>query len=160
MRGRPRKPAALKALAGNPGKRPIPEHELNRKVALPRPPRHLDPMERAAWRSVGKILVERNVVTAGDGLALEAVCVAYAEWRRARQVLRKEGTTYEIRSREGHPCGMGTRPEVGQAADAWRRLVSGLSHFGLTPATAGKVAPLGKQDPEDEREAVIASLIR
>lgn len=159
MIGRPPKPTALKVLEGNPGRRPLPKGEPARKVSLPAPPRHLDPIGREAWRRFGRVLVARQVVTEGDAHALELLCSAYSEYRRAEKVCREQGFTYETKTEQGSTL-IRRRPESEIVADAWRRVMNGLTHFGLTPAASPKVAMVGDQDPKNAREATIAALVR
>lgn len=159
LRGRPRKPSVEKERAGTARKHRTPQHETERVAALPDPPAHLDEDEARTWREIGGLLLDRRVMTAGDAVALEALAVAYVEWRRAREVLRELGTTYDLATKTGSVMHY-PRPEVAQRDDAWRRVMVGCSHFGLTPATSAKAVPVSAKENQDGREATILSLVR
>ena len=57
MAGRPPKPTALKALAGNPGKRPLNQAEPKFEARVMRAPAHLSDEAKREWRRVSKELV-------------------------------------------------------------------------------------------------------
>jgi P27 family predicted phage terminase small subunit len=111
------------------------------------------------WRSVGKVLDTARVITKADGIALELLVDAYVEYRTAREVVEREGTTFEsfIEVGEGDAATVAramirTHPEVMIARDAWRRVKSMLSEFGMTPATRAKISTTdsaGEGDPFD-----------
>jgi P27 family predicted phage terminase small subunit len=138
MSGRRPIPSALKVLAGNPGKRRLNRREPKPIVQLPPCPAHLKDVARQAWRQIGQRLTTLRVVTEADGPALELLCLAYQEYRRAIGVVERRGPTYATRT----PTGMivRRRPEVAIASDAWRRVKAMLVEFGLTPAARSRVA--------------------
>src|SRR6266545_2987232 len=97
MSGRRPIPTALKVLAGNPGKRRLNRREPKPIVRLPPCPPHLKDVAREAWRRIGHRLTTLRVVTEADGAALELLCLAYAEYRRAIGVVERRGSTYATR---------------------------------------------------------------
>lgn len=161
-----------------PSPRPLPTHlklvrgtlkksranlaEPKAPPGIPRIPSHLEGHARAAWLTYSPMLAGMGVLTRADGMALEALCVTYGEWRRHDAVLAREGETYSspvldkrgdpILDAEGVPVpGMiRARPEVALRADADRRLRAWLIEFGLSPSARGKVhaePPPAKYDP-------------
>ena len=84
MAGRPPKPAAIKRLTGNPGKRPIREEP---RVAVPSkvpyPPRFLNAYGRAEWRRVIKVLIKAGLYSELDRTILSIYCQEYGTWRDA-----------------------------------------------------------------------------
>jgi P27 family predicted phage terminase small subunit len=138
--GRRPKPAALRLLQG--------ERRPSRTRAEPRPeagrpptPAHLKGAAAAEWSRLAELTETMRVLTVADGPILEATCAAYGEMRAAQRLLAREGAVYNLKSKAG---GMMRRkhPAADIAADAWRRYVQGLGHFGLSPSTRSKVSAL------------------
>ena len=142
--GRPAKPTALKRLQGNPGCRPLNANEPQPEMDSGYCPRHLSRMARAEWRRVVPELREIGLLTVVDRAALEAYCECYADWRRAKDVLAKEGMTFTT------PNGyVQQRPEVAIASNALKMMKAFMTEFGMTPSSRSKVkAPqLEEDDP-------------
>lgn len=148
--GRRPLPTALKRARGNPGGRPLNEHEPAGVPGLPDPPAHLTDVGLEAWRVVGARLEDMGVVQVQDAHALELFVDAWSEYREAREYLVANGLTYESAT----PTGMIRRPnpEVRIASDAWKRLKGILPEFGLTPSARSRleVAPPAEVDPLEE----------
>jgi P27 family predicted phage terminase small subunit len=147
--GRPRKPTRLKVLEGtvrkdrrNPNE-PKPLRAPKRQVA----PAWLNKDARVWWHRIRPLLVQMQVYTGADPVALGLLCDALAEYIAARQVLDDKGTTYETIGSTGTL--IRRRPEWDIARDAWRRAKTMLTEFGLTPAARAKVAAgdVGPADP-------------
>ncbi|GLQ31654.1 phage terminase small subunit P27 family [Litoribrevibacter albus] len=135
---RPAKPTALKVVTGNAGKRPLNKNEPKPEVKRPKVPAHLSPKAKTAFRGLCDLLENMGVLTIADGVALELMCDAYAEWRDCRKVVEKEGRTYQTTSMAGELV-YKARPEVAMASDAWKRLKAMMGEFGLTPASRTKL---------------------
>jgi P27 family predicted phage terminase small subunit len=111
----------------------------------------------AEWNRLVELttLKHAQVLTIADGPMLEATSRAYAEYEAADKVIRDHGggLTYESMTQGG---GLMRRPlpEVAIRADGWRRWTAGLTHFGLSPATRGKVK---RTDGEGEGKNPAAS---
>ncbi|WP_268802497.1 MULTISPECIES: phage terminase small subunit P27 family [Candidatus Williamhamiltonella] len=73
-----------------------------------------------------------------DGMALELLIGAYVEWRQHRDGIDKEGHFYKTQSQDGNVM-IRPHPQVAMMADAWKRLRSMLTEFGMTPASRSKV---------------------
>jgi len=91
MRGRKPKPAELKILAGNPGKRPIKPTAIDLPADIPDCPEHLDAAARAEWDRVTALLAETKLLKQTDRAVLAAYCQCYARWANAEEQLRKVG---------------------------------------------------------------------
>jgi P27 family predicted phage terminase small subunit len=87
-RGPKGKPADVKNLEGNPGKRPI--KEPVRPSGKPRKPRHLTGYAAEIWHDVLGAMPE-SVYTATDAAALVAYCLACDQLREATEHLLIEG---------------------------------------------------------------------
>lgn len=145
MPGPPPKPTALKLVGGNAGKRAINKKEPKPKAKRPKVPAHLSPKAKTAFRKVCNLLEDMGVLTIADGLALEMLCDAYAEWRDLRKTIETEGATYETTGTSGDVV-VKARPEVAMASDAWKRVKSMAAEFGLTASSRTK---LQVNEPEE-----------
>jgi P27 family predicted phage terminase small subunit len=103
---------------------------------------------KAVWKVFCPLASSMGVLAEADLQTLERLCEVAAEVRRLTDVIAKEGHTYATATGliKAHPA-------VAMAADADRRLLSYLTHFGMTPAARSKVQAIGEptsKDPEDE----------
>jgi P27 family predicted phage terminase small subunit len=136
------KPTALKELAGNPGKRRLPNEPTydNRK---PTCPTHLSDEGKAEWKRIVNTLHESGVLKWTDRATLAAYCEAYGRWVQAERLVRKSGLL--IKTSNDNVI---QNPAVGVANKAMADMVRYASEFGMTPASR---ATLGKDavKPED-----------
>ena len=150
MRGRPAKPTAIKRREGNPGKRPLNESEPSAGNGPPRMPPGLTGREKTLWRQLCQTLGAMGVLDKADGLAIRMMCSAYEEWQRCRTWCRTHGDHYVSETGEGSVM-YRAYPQVAQGAEAWRRLKSLVTEFGLTPAARVKLGNQGEdEDPLGE----------
>lgn len=84
------KPAHLKLIQGNPGKRPImPDRFEPAKPSKPlAPPAHLDKYAKAEWKRMNVELHRLGLLTSVDRATFEAYCVSYGVYRLADERLR------------------------------------------------------------------------
>ena len=151
MRGRRPLPTSVKAFRGNPGKRPLPEHEPVPESGTPQCPSWLGGRSKAAWREIAMQLESMRVLTLADRKALELLVDVYSEYRDAREIVRRQGATYESATQTGTI--IRPRPEVAIASDAWKRMNRMLVEFGLTPAARSRLSiepPMTEADREAE----------
>jgi phage terminase small subunit len=80
VRGRLPKPARLKAVEGNPGKRRL-RDEPTLPVGAEAPP-GLSSAAKAEWDALAPVLTAMGALTAADGPALAILCELLAEFRR------------------------------------------------------------------------------
>ena len=101
IRGRRPKPTRIKALTGNPGKRPLNPHEPRPEPAAPDCPPELSPMaDRNGFASRAE-LAKLNLITHLDRGALATYCAAYGLWAEAMVQIQKYGTM--VKSPTGYP---------------------------------------------------------
>ena len=112
-------------------------------------PRWMPGAGRAAWRYYAPLLARLRILTRVDVVALEVLCVTYAEWRSAVTALRKHGQTYESVT-EGGGVIVRKRPECELVSDSSRRIRAMLVEFGLTPAARTKVEVTEPRYAEDK----------
>lgn len=125
-------------------------------MAKPPCPHWLDGIAKYAYKELGELLKDIKVMTVADKKALELLCDAYSEYRRARDVLLKDGFTFESHcvDKDGNEyvSMVRPRPENQIAQSAWRRCSDMLKQFGLTPSSRTGVEQLGEEkgDPLDQ----------
>ncbi|MTI32807.1 phage terminase small subunit P27 family [Xanthovirga aplysinae] len=153
MPGKP-KPTQMKVISGT-----LQKCRTNKKEPKlptdynPSPPEWLDKKGKLAFRQLAKELGNMQVLTTADRKALELLCDAYSEYREARKAVKELGSTYESINQSGGVM-YRARPEVAIASDAWKRVRSMMSEFGLTPSSRSKVAATGEKE-KDPLEAFL-----
>lgn len=146
------KPAALKLLEGNPGKRALDLSQgINPQVAIPSAPRHLGKEARKEWARITPLLEELGLVSGLDRAALALYCQAVGrlselETAFAGMVARHvdggmdyADAVYQA-SYSVTPSGYAQQSVIVQLLGKHREQVNRyLMHFGLSPAARGRV---------------------
>jgi P27 family predicted phage terminase small subunit len=135
MRGRRPKPSRLKALTGNPGKRPLNANEPQPEVAVPECPPELGPVARREWDRLSQELASLGLLTNLDRSALAAYCGAYALWAEATEAIQKYGTM--VKSPSGYPIQSPYVAIANRQAEIMMRIAS---EFGFTPASRSRIS--------------------
>lgn len=135
MRGRRPKPTRIKALTGNPGKRPLNPHEPRPLPSLPDCPQELNPVARREWMRLTAELAKLNLVTELDRAPLAAYCAAYALWAEAMEQIQKYGTM--VKSPTGYPIQSPYLAIANRQAEIMLRVAS---EFGFTPASRSRIS--------------------
>lgn len=170
------KPAALRVLEGNPGKRSLDlSAGVNPAIAVPDAPRHLGREARKEWKRITPLLEELGLISGLDRAALALYCqtagrLAELETAFNRKVDQKVGAgmdysdaVYEV-SYATTPSGYAQQSVIVQLISRNReQLHRYLQHFGLSPAARGRVQPsnniqlgLPGVDPKPEAPAGFA----
>src|SRR5438045_4928772 len=92
MRGRRPKPTRIKALTGNPGKRPLNPHEPRPEPSLPECPPELSPVAQREWSRLAAELSKLGLITQLDRGALATYCGAYVMWAGAMEKIQTFGS--------------------------------------------------------------------
>ncbi len=145
------KPTAVKRLNGNPGKRPLPEHEPMPDITPPTCPSWLSYQARAEWRRIVPELERLGLLTMVDRAALVGYCEAWARYTKAAKEIQK-GFTYEAIDKNFQMKRI-KKPEVAICHDALNQIRTFCIEFGLTPSSRGKMNTAIKppeQDPLDK----------
>jgi len=148
------KPAALKALEGNPGKRALDlSAGVNPRVEVPSAPRHLGKEARKEWARITPLLEELGLISGLDRAALALYCQAVGrlselETAFAGMVSRlvANGAEYSDAVYQASyavtPSGYAQQSVIVQLLGKHREQVNRyLMHFGLSPAARGRVQP-------------------
>ncbi|MCP3997262.1 MAG: phage terminase small subunit P27 family [bacterium] len=138
-RGPPPKPTYLKAVRGNPGKRPLNENEPKPPKDAPRCPVWLSAEAKTVWRRVVPMLERMGVLTLVDGDALNGYCQTYARWKKAEEFLEKHGDVYPLRDEQGRVRCMQQFPQVAISRNLLQLLKSYQQEFGLTPSARSRI---------------------
>ncbi len=151
----PRKPAALKRLAGNPGRRPIREDfDAGKLERVPSPPAWMGAETKAFYRRAGRDLVDLGLLARVDVPALIAMAVQWGRWVQAERELTTRGPV--IVTAHGAQV---VNPWLTVCNRAFDRFVALLSQFGGTPVSRTKLS-LDKADPAafDLREFLMQAI--
>ena len=144
MAGRRPKPSAIKALAGNPGKRRANPDEP-KPDGIPSCPDHLDDAAKAEWNRISSELAGLGLLTSVDRAALAAYCSSWSRWLTAEEHIRKHGLV--LKAPSGYPI---QSPYLSIANTALDQLRKFLIEFGLTPASRSKVTARPKASNTDD----------
>lgn len=142
MKGRKRKPAALKIMDGNPGKRAI-KPEPQPKAGTPLCPEWFGDDARAEWCRVVPELERLKLLTVVDGAALEGHCLNYARAIECERILKEKGPTFDSMH------GPKKRPEATVAKECWSMVRAFLAELGLSPAARARLPAADDKDTDD-----------
>jgi P27 family predicted phage terminase small subunit len=145
--GRKPTPTNLKLLRGNPGHRPLNEHEPKPQPRLPRAPAHLSDAAKKEWTRAGRFLLQLGLVSDLDLAAFAAYCTAFGRWVEAEQALNTHGVL--VKSPSGFPM---QSPYLAVANRAMEQMRSLLGEFGMSPASRTRVSASPLVGEEDEFE--------
>lgn len=146
------KPAALKALEGNPGKRALDlSAGVNPRVEVPSVPRHLGKEARKEWARITPILEELGLISGLDRAALALYCQAVGRLSELETAFNgmvaghvAGGMDYADAvykaSYSVTPSGYAQQSVIVQLIGKHREQVNRyLMHFGMSPAARGRV---------------------
>lgn len=150
MTGRRPKPVALKALAGNPGGRPLTKTGAPFVAGAPDKPAWLDEEASAEWdRLVVQLSDESGVLSSAHGGIVLIACEHFSAYRRADRFLKEHGETYETKGERGGGKLTREYPQVRQRHDALQAYRKCLNDLGATPTQAPRVQRLQQQELYD-----------
>ena len=138
VRGRKPKPTALKALEGNPGRRPLNEKEPTPPKIDIKCPTWLLPEAKKEWKRLAPSLEAMGVLTMADMTAFSGYCQAYARWKEAEEFITQHGSIFQT------PSGYVQQvPQVSIAQQNLKIMQSFCTEFGLTPACRARIIANG-----------------
>ena len=140
----PRTPTALRVLAGNPSKRPLPQNEPQPERGAEMPD-WLSEEAKIHWDVVSKQLDDVGVLTKMDAVALGLYCEAFARWKHANDQVIKFGPV--VKAPSGFPV---QSPFLSIANKAWEQMLRILMEFGMTPASRSRVTAAKQEDEESQ----------
>lgn len=132
--GRRKKPTALKELAGNPGKRPLPKNEPRPDAGLPDKPKVMSRVASQEWDRLAPQLDKLGLLTSIDLITFVTYCESYSEYCAAKAHIKKYGRYQKVN-------GLWKRnPAIGDAKASAQQMFKFAEGFGLTPSSRAKVA--------------------
>jgi len=152
--GRKPRPTHLKAVMGNPGKRPLNRDEPKPTPNLPDPPDELNDDARIEWERISRELYQLGLLTSIDRAGLAAYCQAYGRWMIAERAVNEAASEDPIFhgllviTTHGNVI---QNPMVGAANRAMADMMRYAVEFGLTPSSRSRVRAEGVKD-EDKAE--------
>ncbi|MBC7599706.1 MAG: phage terminase small subunit P27 family [Polaromonas sp.] len=161
------KPAALRLLEGNPGKRALNLSEgVNPQVEIPSAPKHLGPEARKEWKRITPLLEELGLISGLDRAALALYCQAVGRLSEletafngmvnrltdggpgATVLMSYADAVYAV-SHSVTPSGYAQQSVIVQLIKSHREQVNRyLMHFGLSPAARGRVQASNYVQPD------------
>ena len=142
-------PTIVKKLTGYPGRRPLPDNELQpeRYKRRPKPPDSLDRVGKNEWVRMSSLMWKTGHLTKLDRAALELYCSAYSIWRDAILQLQENGLV--IKAQSGFPIQSPYLPIVNKQQAIMKALLAEL--WGTPSSRAGaKIEPPKKGDKLEE----------
>src|SRR3954464_13983683 len=144
--GRPRKPATLKLLEGNPGKRLVSDNEPQ-PAALSSldPPEWLDAEGIEAWEQLAPELARLGLLTVLDRPLFALSCQLHSLVRRA-------GRGSKALTQKSRANGYVAKPQVGQFTQGLNALRQLWAEFGVTATARARLGVVDAEAPEDPAE--------
>jgi P27 family predicted phage terminase small subunit len=138
------KPAGLKALEGNRGKRRVqkePGFSAITRVEVPDPPAFLGDLAASEWMRVAPEMVANRLITQrADVASLASYCTAYERWRLAESALQQQQNEpfggYITETEKGNWI---QSPLVGVARRAMLDMIKIMSELGMTPVSRARI---------------------
>lgn len=152
--GRRPKPAELRLLEGNPGKRKLPP-PLPVSPA-PSRPEWLAPEAKREWTRVTAGLAVMGILRITDRAMLAAYCEAWADFVAVCRAIRArpEPTRYVTMTAAGNRV---IEPLISARKNAFERLKIAAREFGLTPSARVSIAPGAPKPKEDPADAFFSN---
>jgi P27 family predicted phage terminase small subunit len=135
----------IRALEGNPGKRPLNDREPLAPEGVPECPGFLNEEARAEWFRCATILNDMGLLSPAYRSALAAYCVVYSRWVHAEEQVLKYGTIIKSPDK-GFPL---ISPYLIVANQSLEQMRKFMVEFGLTPSSRSRIrVPEGSQADE------------
>ncbi len=146
------KPAALRLLEGNAGKRPLDlAAGVNPRIEIPSPPKHLGAEAKKEWKRITPLLEDLGLISGLDRAALALYCQAAGRLAELEMAFNGKvaglvangmdycDAVYEA-SFATTPSGYAQQSVIVQLIGKHREQLNRyLMHFGLSPAARGRV---------------------
>ena len=144
MRGRKPTPTHLKLLQGTFRPDRAQSNEPQPAAELPPAPDYLNAVASREWDRLAPQLYAAGLLTSFDLMALEALCKAYARWRKAEEQVDVEGEVIQS------PRGPVRNPWVLIQSKAYEQMTKMLIEFGFTPSARSRVTAIPTDGENDD----------
>lgn len=145
-RGPKPKPAHLKILGGNPGKRPI-EQSMELPAETPSAPACLDAEARREWSRICKALAPSRILTQADRAALASYCSSWSLFASATKTLAVEGIVSEGSMGQKVP-----HPLCRVLSDSVSQMVRLGDRLGLSPVSRKSLGVTPESEPSKREQ--------
>ncbi|WP_160312279.1 phage terminase small subunit P27 family [Streptacidiphilus albus] len=132
--GRPKTPAAIKELMGNPGKREIPV-EPKAPDGIPSAPHWLNDGALKQWNRITPILSGMGILTLADRDCLTAYCVSYDQFVTATRSINETGIVVD-----SYRGGVAKNPALMVQSQALAEMNRWGAALGLSPVARARLA--------------------
>ena len=149
--GRPRKPTALKLVAGTQRRDRENPSEPAFKPVLPDAPSWLPKAAKAEWARLGPMLLAAGLISKESSAPFSAYCLAWARLQQAEKLLGDDPESWYIETDKGT---FQQHPIISIAAQLRKQVVDFAREFGLSPSSAGKVTGKTPDEKKDPLEAL------
>lgn len=163
QRGRKPKPAHLKLITGNPGKRPIAKDDVPPLQRFPPAPEYMSDYAKEEWNRIGAELVALRILTTLDTTVLGCYCEAFSAWRTAVEGLRhwnsqvnRPGKALMLQTKNGNWQQIALLGSLNKSSDM---AVKFAAELGMTPSARGRMATvLGGAPPVNKFTGLIGGV--
>lgn len=116
------------------------------------PPTELNEDARAVWSDIAPLLTEKAMLTHADRKMLTAYCIELANYFQYTKDISTEGPMLPLKNGKGLVINYMKNPLCDLASKSLKAAMDIGLHFGLTPASRGKLnIPAAKVDSPEER---------
>jgi P27 family predicted phage terminase small subunit len=146
LRGPPATPSAIRALQGNPGRRPLNTEEPSTPPLSVNHPEWMegDPDLKEFYYAVGNIVRSMNVAQESDAPAVELLSICLAQVRNAYRAVQDQGATQFGQGGEQPSAHFKVMSQM------IRQAMSIMKEFGMTPAARARVKTLATGKPKSK----------
>jgi P27 family predicted phage terminase small subunit len=148
MRGAKPTATILKVIAGNPGRRPLNEHEAKPTIVVPDPPALLEGEALAEWHRVTPLLAEVGLIAKLDRAIITGYCQAWARWIECETALRTTGLI--VKAANGFPMYSPYLTASNKALDQVRQMSEQIGLSGSARSRIKAGAAPGEFDPAED----------
>lgn len=154
QRGPQPKPANLRLIEGNKGKRPIDLDGVNPEVEIPDIPRQLGRAAKKEWKRIAPELAKLRLISKIDRTALALYCQAAGRWLELEEAFEAKVLTVMERSKCDYaqavevvstsltPNGFAQQSVLVQLIGKYKEQAHKyLQSFGLSPSARGRIQP-------------------
>ncbi len=150
-KGRPPKPAHLKVIDGNPGKRRL-APTVKAPPSRPRAPEWLPSYAKTVWRRLVPLLDEMGILTTVDRETMASYCIAVNKLKESTEALAKTGYLVQGR-RKGEAV---KNPAAQHQREAMHEIATFSSMFGLSPADRQRLGDPASAAKAGDLETILA----
>jgi P27 family predicted phage terminase small subunit len=150
MRGPKPAPTSVKALRGNPGKRPLNDREPIAPNGVIACPQYLTGPARSEWFRLRPILEAMGTLKPVDRNILAAYCQAYGRYVDAEKVLKDKGPLYRTKSDN-----VITSPMLWVSNKAVEQMLKLGAELGIGAATRSRVQVEKEPSLDDQLEGIL-----